>query len=138
MTLLADSDRSYYKAYITGITSNVSTVELTMPPIIGAAMRFIMSAPVPVVHMIGSKPPLMAATVIILGRTRTMLLTAVKAPLARHLEKMKRQHQYDLERGSRPCCPADCIGSGASPGEPRVGLAVGLPNLEALHPSGDV
>ncbi len=29
----------------------------------------------------------------------TMLPAAVKAPLAQHLEKMKRQHQYDLERG---------------------------------------
>ncbi len=53
-----------------GITSNVSTVELTMPPIIGAAIRFITSAPVPVLHMIGSNPPIIAATVIILGRTR--------------------------------------------------------------------
>jgi hypothetical protein len=49
----------------TGITSRVRTVELTIPPIIGAAMRFITSAPVPVVHMIGSNPPLIAATVII-------------------------------------------------------------------------
>ena len=45
-------------------------VELTIPPIIGAAMRFITSAPVPVVHMMGNRPPMMAATVIILGRTR--------------------------------------------------------------------
>ncbi len=31
-----------------------------MPPIIGAAIRFMTSAPVPVVHMIGSKPPMIA------------------------------------------------------------------------------
>jgi hypothetical protein len=36
-----------------------------MPPIIGAAMRFMTSAPVPVVHMIGSNPPLIAARVIL-------------------------------------------------------------------------
>ena len=41
-----------------------------MPPIIGAAMRFMTSAPVPVVHIIGSSPPIIAATVIIFGRTR--------------------------------------------------------------------
>ena len=52
------------------MTINVSTVELTMPPIMGAAIRFITSAPVPVVHMIGNKPPMIAVTVIILGRTR--------------------------------------------------------------------
>ncbi len=52
------------------MTTSVSMVELTMPPIIGAAIRFITSAPVPVVHMIGNKPPMMAATVIIFGRTR--------------------------------------------------------------------
>lgn len=63
-------DRLRHTAYNTGITSNVSTVDDTMPPIIGAAIRFITSAPVPVVHMMGSKPPIIAATVIILGRTR--------------------------------------------------------------------
>ena len=52
------------------MTINVSTVELTMPPIMGAATRFITSAPVPVVHMIGNKPPMIADTVIIFGRTR--------------------------------------------------------------------
>jgi hypothetical protein len=36
----------------------------------GAAIRFIMSAPVPVAHMIGSNPMKAAMTVIILGRTR--------------------------------------------------------------------
>jgi len=56
--------------YKAGMTISVRMVELTIPPIIGAAMRFMTSAPVPVVHMIGSKPPMIAATVIILGRTR--------------------------------------------------------------------
>jgi hypothetical protein len=44
------------------MTINVNTVELTMPQIIGAAIRFMTSAPVPVAHMIGSKPPIIAAT----------------------------------------------------------------------------
>ena len=56
--------------YKTGITISVKMVELTMPPIMGAAIRFMTSAPVPVVHMIGSNPPMIAATVTILGRTR--------------------------------------------------------------------
>ena len=42
-----------------------------MPPIIGTAMRCITSEPVPVLHMIGSKPAMMATTVIIFGRTRS-------------------------------------------------------------------
>ena len=36
----------------------------------GAATRFITSAPVPVDHMMGMRPIMAAATVIILGRTR--------------------------------------------------------------------
>jgi len=53
-----------------GITANVSTVLEIMPPTIGAAMRLITSKPVPVLHMIGNRPAMMATTVIILGRTR--------------------------------------------------------------------
>jgi len=37
--------------YKAGMTISVRMVELTIPPIIGAAMRFMTSAPVPVVHM---------------------------------------------------------------------------------------
>jgi hypothetical protein len=54
-----------------GITTRVSTVEETIPPIIGTAMRCIISAPVPWLHMIGNNPAIMAATVIIFGRTRS-------------------------------------------------------------------
>jgi hypothetical protein len=36
-----------------------------MPPIIGAAMRCMISEPVPELHMIGSRPDMMATTVII-------------------------------------------------------------------------
>ncbi len=42
-----------------------------MPPTIGAAMRLITSEPVPVPHMIGSRPAMIATTVIIFGRTRS-------------------------------------------------------------------
>jgi len=42
-----------------------------MPPIIGAAMRCITSAPVPSDHMIGARPAMMTATVIAFGRTRS-------------------------------------------------------------------
>ena len=39
--------RRFQIKYRTGMTISVRMVELTMPPIIGAAMRFITSAPVP-------------------------------------------------------------------------------------------
>ena len=51
--------------------ASVSTVDEIMPPTIGAAMRLITSEPVPVPHMIGSRPAMMATTVIIFGRTRS-------------------------------------------------------------------
>jgi hypothetical protein len=40
-------DRRRQRKYIVGIMRRVRMVELTMPPTIGAAMRFIVSAPVP-------------------------------------------------------------------------------------------
>jgi hypothetical protein len=40
--------RRFQIKYKTGMTISVRMVELTMPPIIGAAIRFITSAPVPV------------------------------------------------------------------------------------------
>ena len=42
-----------------------------MPPTMGTAIRRISSEPVPVLHKIGSKPAMMAVTVIIFGRTRS-------------------------------------------------------------------
>ena len=44
-----------------------STVDETMPPTIGAAMRIITSEPVPLDHMSGSSPAMIATTVIMLG-----------------------------------------------------------------------
>ncbi|GIW72801.1 MAG: hypothetical protein KatS3mg102_2343 [Planctomycetota bacterium] len=54
-----------------GMTTRVSTVEEISPPIIGAASRFMGPAPVPLAHMIGSRPRMVVTTVIILGRTRS-------------------------------------------------------------------
>ena len=54
-----------------GITISVSRVEETMPPIIGTAIRCMISEPAPVLQRIGISPAMMATTVIILGRTRS-------------------------------------------------------------------
>jgi hypothetical protein len=43
---------------------------VTRPPTMGAAIRFIRSAPVPVDHMMGSRPIMAAKTVMAFGRTR--------------------------------------------------------------------
>src|SRR5262249_648751 len=73
------SDIPLTAAYSAGMTTSVSTVDDTMPPIIGTAIRCITSAPVPWLHMIGSRPAMMAATVIIFGRTRSTA-PAITAP----------------------------------------------------------
>ena len=68
-----------------GITASVSTVEEIMPPTIGAAMRLMTSDPVPVPHMMGRRPAMMAVTVIIFGRTRSTapsITAAYKSALA--------------------------------------------------------
>ena len=46
------------------------STEVATPPTIGAAMRFITSAPVPVLHMIGTRAMKVVAAVMIFGRTR--------------------------------------------------------------------
>jgi len=56
---------------IAGITTKVSKADEIMPPIIGTAMRCMISEPVPLLHMIGSRPAMIATTVIIFGRTRS-------------------------------------------------------------------
>ncbi len=50
-----------------------------MPPTIGAAMRLMTSEPVPVPHRIGSRPAMMAVTVIIFGRTRSTAPSMIAA-----------------------------------------------------------
>ena len=50
--------------------SRVRNAEVTRPPTIGAAMRFITSAPDPVAQRSGTRPKSIVATVMIFGRTR--------------------------------------------------------------------
>ena len=54
-----------------GITRSVNTVAVTIPPIIGAAMRRMTSEPVPDPHMIGNRPSMIVSTVISFGRRRS-------------------------------------------------------------------
>jgi len=46
------------------------TVEVTIPPTIGAAIGFMMSDPTPVLHRIGTGPAMTTLTVISFGRRR--------------------------------------------------------------------
>ena len=50
-----------------------------MPPIIGTAMRCMISDPAPVLHMMGNRPAMMAVTVIIFGRTRSTAPSMIAA-----------------------------------------------------------
>ncbi len=45
-------------------------LELTKPPIIGAATRVIISEPAPIINMIGSNPAIVEQLVIMMGLTR--------------------------------------------------------------------
>ena len=62
--------RACHNRKTAGINANVRTVALIIPPTIGAAMRRMTSEPVPLPSMIGSNPAVIAATVIMIGRTR--------------------------------------------------------------------
>ena len=55
-----------------GITHNVSSTELIIPPTMGAASRLITSEPVPLPNRIGSRPAIVAAAVMSTGRTRKL------------------------------------------------------------------
>jgi large-conductance mechanosensitive channel len=55
---------------VAGYATSSKMNEVTMPPIIGAAMRFMTSAPAPADHMIGARPINMHATVMNFGRMR--------------------------------------------------------------------
>ena len=56
--------------YTAGNTRSTTAAVVTTPPTIGAAMRFITSAPAPVLHRIGSRPRAVVALIITTGRTR--------------------------------------------------------------------
>lgn len=59
-----------------------------MPPIIGAAILFIMSEPAPVDHMIGTSPNAIVATVMNFGRNR---LTAPSRTACRNSARLRRR-----------------------------------------------
>ena len=65
-------------------------VELTMPPTIGAAMRFMAWEPLPTLHITGSKPMIVVETVIILGRTRDTAPSMMAAVRSRILGRATR------------------------------------------------
>src|SRR5678815_3546176 len=65
---------SFQSEYTAGITISVRTVLEIIPPTMGAAMRFMTLAPVPLPHRIGRSPAMIAVTVIIFGRTRSTCL----------------------------------------------------------------
>ncbi len=46
--------RRFMMKKITGVMISTCTVDVTMPPMIGAAIGFMTSDPIPVLHMIGS------------------------------------------------------------------------------------
>src|SRR6266702_5389338 len=50
------SPKPFTNPKIAGITISVSSVDEIMPPIMGTAMRCMISDPVPLLHMIGSRP----------------------------------------------------------------------------------
>lgn len=58
------------RPWIAGRTIRLSSVDKTMPPIIGTAMRYITSAPVAWLRMVGKSPAMMATIVIISGHAR--------------------------------------------------------------------
>lgn len=62
-----------------GITTGVRTVDDTIPPIVGTAMRCIASEPEPVLYRIGNSPAIIATTVIVLGRTRSTAPSMIAA-----------------------------------------------------------
>ena len=67
---LAVNVRLRMSRYTAGITIIESRGAVIMPPTIGAAMRRMISDPVPLPHMMGRSPATITATVIAIGRTR--------------------------------------------------------------------
>ena len=63
----------------TAYTNEFLDKNVKMPPIIGAAIRCITSEPVPWLSMIGSRPAMITATVIALGRTRMTAPSSIAA-----------------------------------------------------------
>jgi hypothetical protein len=64
---------------MTGNTKRLNISRVSMPPIAGAAMRWVTSAPVPVAHIMGIKPTMLASEVIATGRTRMAVAVSLAA-----------------------------------------------------------
>ena len=56
---------------MTGVTINTWIVDVIIPPMMGAAIGFMMSDPTPELHKIGSNPAMTTVTVINFGRRRS-------------------------------------------------------------------
>ena len=80
--LLITATQRYAAAHTAGNTTSVRTVELTIPPTIGAATRFITSAPVPCPHNMGISPAMIAVTVMAFGRSRSQAPAITEAETA--------------------------------------------------------
>jgi len=72
-------------AYMAGMTITVKTVAVTIPPTIGAAIRFITSDPVPCPARMGSNPPMVDMTVIMMGRILPEMPSVTTARMSRLL-----------------------------------------------------
>ena len=71
------------------MTISVSSVDETMPPIIGTAILCITSEPAPVLQRIGTSPAMIAVTVIIFGRRRTPAPGTIRAVLSKTLRETR-------------------------------------------------
>ena len=71
LTLTCESSRPWSQAKSTGVTIRICRKLLIIPPRTGAASGRMISEPVLVLHMIGSKPTTVVATVMTLGRSRS-------------------------------------------------------------------
>ena len=68
---------------MTGVMMSTWIVEVTMPPMIGAAMGFITSEPTPWLHMIGMSEAITTVTVMSLGRNRSTEPAMVASQMSR-------------------------------------------------------
>lgn len=80
---------------MTGVMMRTCIADEIIPPIIGVAMGFITSAPVPLDHIIGTRPRRATATVMSFGRRRSTapskvaswISRSVTGPLRRRLSR---------------------------------------------------
>ena len=65
------SARSFISAKMIGVITSTWMVDVIMPPMMGAAIGFMMSAPTPVAYMIGTSDTSVVPTVMSFGRSRS-------------------------------------------------------------------